>query len=89
MRRTLSEEDHGDDQTVNTQNTGHNKRENSSHDKVWLEHAHGTHSDTRLGGSVRSSKVYERQSQEVSAEVSFGAEPRQWDAPVLQQTPAE
>jgi hypothetical protein len=47
----------GDDEAVNTDDTGHDDRDDVFNDQVGTEDAHGGNPDTRLGCAVRRAKT--------------------------------
>jgi hypothetical protein len=54
---TLSLENDGDDQAIDTQDTRHNNWYDRFEDQLWLEHTHACNTDSTLSGSVGSSEV--------------------------------
>ena len=50
---------HGDDQTINGDNTSQNDWHNVLKQQVWSQDTGGTHTDTRLSGSVRGTETGE------------------------------
>jgi hypothetical protein len=58
LLETVGNQD-GDDQTVNTNDTSHNDRNNVLDDKVRAENTHGGNADTRLGGTVGGAEAGE------------------------------
>merc|ERR1719421_881719 len=58
----LATDDDSNNQTVDTDDTSHNNGDNVLHDKFGLHHTHAANTNTRLGGSVRSTQVSEDQS---------------------------
>ena len=49
---TLSLENDGNDQTIDTQDTRHDNGYDGFEDKFWLEHSHAGNTDTTLSSSV-------------------------------------
>ncbi|TMS36953.1 hypothetical protein L596_003998 [Steinernema carpocapsae] len=52
----LALQDHGDDQAVDTNDTGHNDGDDRLHDQLGTHHSHGADADGGLGRSVGGSK---------------------------------
>ena len=54
-------DDDGDNETVDTEDTGHNNGDNRLDDKLGLQHGDGADADTGLGSAVGSAKVAENE----------------------------
>ena len=58
---TVSWDDDGDDESVDTEDTSHDNWDNRFEDELWLEHGDTTDSDSRFSSSIGSSEVSEHQ----------------------------
>lgn len=57
MRLTLSVEDDGDDESVDTQDTRHDNGDDRLEDEFGLEDTHAADADTALSGTVGGTEV--------------------------------
>jgi len=57
LRLTLSVEDDGDDESVDTQDTRHDNGDDRLEDEFGLEDTHAADADTALSGTVGSTEV--------------------------------
>ena len=54
---TRAHDDDRDDDTVDTDDTGHNDGDDGAHYELWLEHTHTADTDATLGRAVSGAKV--------------------------------
>jgi len=59
---TLNGEEDSNNESIDTQDTGHNDWNNGLEDELWLQDGNGADTDSRFGGSVGGSHVSENES---------------------------